>query len=85
MSDEVVVVTGAGGMGKVIARRQGIGKTLVIADYNEQALRAVRSGRRGAVRPAVQLMADSMSSSVRPLVSFTQRATNTSDTTAQIA
>jgi meso-butanediol dehydrogenase/(S,S)-butanediol dehydrogenase/diacetyl reductase len=41
LSDEVVVVTGAGGMGKVIARRQGIGKTLVIADHNEQALRAV--------------------------------------------
>lgn len=41
MSDEVVVVTGVGGMGKVIARRQGIGKTLLIADYNEQALRTV--------------------------------------------
>ncbi|WP_078324742.1 SDR family oxidoreductase [Mycobacteroides salmoniphilum] len=41
MSDEVVVVTGAGGMGTVIARRQGIGKTLLIADYNEEALQAV--------------------------------------------
>ncbi|MBA0047946.1 SDR family oxidoreductase [Mycobacteroides sp. LB1] len=41
MSDEVVVVTGIGGMGKVIARRQGIGKTLLIADYNEEALQTV--------------------------------------------
>ncbi|TDZ97125.1 SDR family oxidoreductase [Mycobacteroides salmoniphilum] len=41
MSDEVVVVTGVGGMGKVIARRQGIGKTLLLADYNEDALQAV--------------------------------------------
>lgn len=41
MSDEVVVVIGVGGMGRVIARRQGIGKTLLIADHNEQALRHV--------------------------------------------
>ncbi|ALR10600.1 short-chain dehydrogenase [Mycobacteroides saopaulense] len=41
MSDEVVVVTGVGGMGKVIARRQGLGKTLLLADYNEQGLQAV--------------------------------------------
>ncbi|MGH3722944.1 MAG: SDR family oxidoreductase [Mycobacterium sp.] len=41
MSDEVVVVTGVGGMGKVIARRQGIGKTLLLADYNEETLAKV--------------------------------------------
>ncbi|MUM15778.1 SDR family oxidoreductase [Mycobacterium sp. CBMA271] len=41
MSDEVVVVTGVGGMGRVIARRQGVGKTLLLADYNEETLQAV--------------------------------------------
>ncbi|AFN62539.2 Short-chain dehydrogenase/reductas [Mycobacteroides abscessus] len=41
MSDEVVVVIGVGGMGRVIARRQGIGKTLLLADHNQEALQAV--------------------------------------------
>lgn len=41
MPDEVVVVIGVGGMGRVIARRQGIGKALLLADHNEQALQAV--------------------------------------------
>jgi len=37
MSD-VLVVIGVGGMGRLIARRQGAGKTVVLADFNEQAL-----------------------------------------------
>ncbi|OBJ54806.1 SDR family oxidoreductase [Mycobacterium sp. 1423905.2] len=38
---QVLVVTGAGGMGYAIARRLGAGKTVLLADYNEAALQAV--------------------------------------------
>jgi NAD(P)-dependent dehydrogenase (short-subunit alcohol dehydrogenase family) len=37
---EVVVVTGIGGMGIACARRLGMGRELVIADFNEKRLRA---------------------------------------------
>jgi NAD(P)-dependent dehydrogenase (short-subunit alcohol dehydrogenase family) len=35
---EVLVVTGVGGMGEAIARRLGAGKTVLLADYNEETL-----------------------------------------------
>ncbi|GAA4663799.1 SDR family oxidoreductase [Frondihabitans cladoniiphilus] len=38
MSKQVVVVIGAGGMGEQIARRQGAGKHLILADFNEEML-----------------------------------------------
>ncbi|BDZ48564.1 short-chain dehydrogenase/reductase [Frondihabitans sucicola] len=38
MSKQVVVVIGAGGMGEQIARRQGAGKHLFLADFNEEML-----------------------------------------------
>ena len=38
MASKVVVVIGAGGMGEAIARRQGPGKNLIIADFNEELL-----------------------------------------------
>jgi NAD(P)-dependent dehydrogenase (short-subunit alcohol dehydrogenase family) len=34
----VLVVIGVGGMGQAIARRLGAGKTVVLADNNEQTL-----------------------------------------------
>lgn len=37
----VVVVIGVGGMGQLIAARQGAGRRLLIADYNEAALASV--------------------------------------------
>jgi len=42
-SDSVIVITGAGGMGRAIARRIGAGSTVVLADVNEQALAAETS------------------------------------------
>lgn len=48
MKKQVVVVIGVGGIGTAIARRQGIGKTLLLADFNEQALQAVAHGLRSA-------------------------------------
>src|SRR5271165_963987 len=38
MSQEVVVVIGAGGIGIAIARRQGFGKHVLLADFNEKLL-----------------------------------------------
>ncbi|MFC8797951.1 SDR family oxidoreductase [Promicromonospora sp. NPDC057138] len=38
VQEEVVVVTGAGGMGEAIARRIGGGRRLFLADYSQQAL-----------------------------------------------
>lgn len=38
MSKQVVVIIGAGGMGEQIARRQGSGKHLFLADFNEEML-----------------------------------------------
>lgn len=40
MNPEVVVVIGVGGIGQAIARRQGSGKSLLLADFNEGALEA---------------------------------------------
>jgi len=38
MNTEVVVVIGAGGIGMAIARRQGFGKHILLADFNEKLL-----------------------------------------------
>jgi NAD(P)-dependent dehydrogenase (short-subunit alcohol dehydrogenase family) len=38
MKQEVVVVIGAGGIGIAIARRQGFGKHILLADFNEKLL-----------------------------------------------
>jgi NAD(P)-dependent dehydrogenase (short-subunit alcohol dehydrogenase family) len=38
MSRNVIVVIGVGGIGLAIARRQGAGMTVLLADVNEQAL-----------------------------------------------
>ena len=41
MTNEVLVVIGVGGMGQAIARRQGSGKTVLLADSNEETLGSV--------------------------------------------
>ncbi len=45
---EVVVVTGAGGIGQAIARRQGTGRTILFADLNEQTLAAAATTLKSA-------------------------------------
>lgn len=44
MSTDVVVVIGAGGIGQAIARRQGFGKAVLLADFNEDTLDAAAKG-----------------------------------------
>jgi NAD(P)-dependent dehydrogenase (short-subunit alcohol dehydrogenase family) len=40
MKPDVLVVIGVGGMGQAIARRLGSGKTVLLADYNDETLQA---------------------------------------------
>jgi NAD(P)-dependent dehydrogenase (short-subunit alcohol dehydrogenase family) len=48
MSTQVLVITGAGGIGQAIARRQGAGKSVLLADFNEQALQSAANALQGA-------------------------------------
>jgi threonine dehydrogenase-like Zn-dependent dehydrogenase len=41
---DVVVVIGAGGIGQAIARRQGFGRTLLVADFNPEILEVAANG-----------------------------------------
>jgi malate/lactate dehydrogenase len=51
MSKDVMVVIGAGGIGVTVARRQGFGKTLLLADFNDKILAAAADDLRdGRVR-----------------------------------
>lgn len=43
-----VVVIGAGGLGQAIARRQGAGRQVILADRNEQTLQAAAAALQGA-------------------------------------
>jgi NAD(P)-dependent dehydrogenase (short-subunit alcohol dehydrogenase family) len=45
---DVLVVIGAGGIGQAIARRTGAGKTVLLADYNEQILATAAEALEGA-------------------------------------
>jgi lactate dehydrogenase-like 2-hydroxyacid dehydrogenase len=40
MANDVIVVIGSGGIGLAIARRQGFGKTVLLADFNRKILEA---------------------------------------------
>lgn len=47
MSEQVLVVVGAGGMGEAIARRLGAGRTVCLGDVNEQTLHRVAASLEG--------------------------------------
>ncbi|MBZ3905386.1 SDR family oxidoreductase [Streptomyces griseiscabiei] len=47
MGMNVVVVIGVGGMGEAIARRQGAGNKVLLADFNEETLASVANLLRG--------------------------------------
>ena len=48
MASDVIVVIGSGGIGLAIARRQGFGKTVLLADFNEEVLEAAAQQMRDA-------------------------------------
>jgi NAD(P)-dependent dehydrogenase (short-subunit alcohol dehydrogenase family) len=48
MNRDVLVVIGAGGIGQAIARRQGAGKSVLLADFNENTLQAATKAPEGA-------------------------------------
>jgi len=48
MSNDVIVVIGAGGIGVAIARRQGFGKIVLLADFNDKILSAAADEMRTA-------------------------------------
>jgi NAD(P)-dependent dehydrogenase (short-subunit alcohol dehydrogenase family) len=74
MNNDVIVVIGAGGIGIAIARRQGVGKTVLLADINRATLEAsaddLRDGSYEVVtqevnvssRASVQALADKAAS-----------------------
>jgi len=68
MNKDVVVIIGAGGIGQAIARRQGIGRTLLLADFNPKTLETAAEGLRSAGYAAETLPVDVTSrASVRAL------------------
>lgn len=54
MTKDVIVVIGAGGIGQAIARRQGFGKTVLLADANEQTLAKAATEMSNASYAVVQ-------------------------------
>lgn len=47
MDKEIIVIIGAGGIGQAIARRQGAGKLVLLADFNESILESASKGLKG--------------------------------------
>jgi NAD(P)-dependent dehydrogenase (short-subunit alcohol dehydrogenase family) len=68
MQNEVIVIIGAGGIGQAIARRQGFGKTLLLADISEAVLaEAVAALEHASYKVASQSVDVSSRASVRAL------------------
>jgi NAD(P)-dependent dehydrogenase (short-subunit alcohol dehydrogenase family) len=68
MKTEVVVVIGAGGIGLAIARRQGFGKHILLADFNETLLSAAKKQLEEASYQVSTIKVDvSLRESVRAL------------------
>lgn len=68
MTSDVIVVIGAGGIGVAIARRQGFGKTILLADFNEQVLAAAADDlRNGSYAVETQSVDVASRGSVRAL------------------
>ncbi|MFF9751032.1 SDR family oxidoreductase [Streptomyces albidoflavus] len=63
MDRNVVVVIGVGGMGEAIARRQGPGNRLLLADFDEATLAAVAERLRGQGHEVVTQAVDVSSAS----------------------
>lgn len=74
MKREVLVVIGAGGLGLAIARRQGPGKSILLADLNDLALQAgAQALEHAGHRVATQTVDLSSRESVHALAQTAQR------------
>jgi hypothetical protein len=49
MANDVIVVIGSGGIGVAIARRQGFGKTVLLADFEEKTLQSAANDMKAAI------------------------------------
>ncbi|MEU6348459.1 SDR family oxidoreductase [Streptomyces sp. NPDC047072] len=58
MNADVVVVIGVGGMGQAIARRQGPGRKVLLADFDEETLASVSDQLRGQGHDVVTRVVD---------------------------
>jgi NAD(P)-dependent dehydrogenase (short-subunit alcohol dehydrogenase family) len=68
LANDVIVVIGAGGIGVAIARRQGLGKHILLADFNEQTLtKAVAELGQASYSVSGQIVDVSSRTSVRAL------------------
>lgn len=52
MANDVIVVIRAGGIGTAIAKRQGFGKTVLLADFNEKTLNEAAEGMKARATSA---------------------------------
>ncbi len=69
MSKEVIVIIGAGGIGIAIARRQGFGRTVLLADFNAQTLTSAAQSMRDTGYTVETQLADVTSrASIKALV-----------------
>ncbi len=70
MSTNVLVIIGAGGIGQAIARRQGAGKLVLLADFNESILEsAAKALQAGGYDVSTQHVDVSLRDSVHSLAS----------------
>jgi NAD(P)-dependent dehydrogenase (short-subunit alcohol dehydrogenase family) len=68
MKGDVIVIIGAGGIGQAIARRQGFGKIILLADFSDQVLEAAAGTlRHASYNVEVQSVDVTSRSSVRAL------------------